>query len=173
MHYKYSDPDYDAYGIMFSCAKRAVQCCINLKYLHDSSYENPKDMMKELERYEKKGFRDYKIFERCDEILWNACAILDWRHIGDNIGNMLNVIEEVEHSLALCEEEYEEEQKELKDKFLNLENHPETFEVRGSKRGTTYLVNLEEGVCTCPSFKYNDYCKHLQKKKPKLAAKKK
>lgn len=36
-----------------------------------------------------------------------------------------------------------------------------TVEVQGS-RGQTYIVNLDEGTCTCPGFTFRGSCKHVQ-----------
>ncbi len=38
----------------------------------------------------------------------------------------------------------------------------EIFEVKSeSDEGKSYIVNLKERSCTCPSYKYKGFCKHI------------
>lgn len=161
MHSKYSDPEFDAYGKMFHTAKRAVQMCIDKRYFHNGSFENPKDMMKELLEYEKKGFKKRTVFERCDEILWNVCMIDDYVYANNMMGSMIDILDDINELL----DQHDMEKEELQEKIDDIANDPDTFEVSGSKRGTKYLVNLEQGICTCPGFKFRGECKHLHMRK--------
>ena len=161
--YKYSDPNYDAPGILYNLAERAVKICLRETY-HSTSFEHPKDLMKELKSYKGKDLNDPTIFDACDEILWNACAHLHYKFVGNEIGHMLNMSDEIEQSLSRHEERYERKTTDLE----NIQEDPDTFQVKGSKKGTSYFVNLEKGLCTCPAFKFRDDCKHIHmQKKPK------
>ncbi len=46
-------------------------------------------------------------------------------------------------------------------KDLVKKAEPVAVEVKGSK-GQTYLVNKDEGTCTCPGFTFRGACKHLE-----------
>jgi len=133
-----------------------------------TSFEHPKDLMKQLEEYSKKDLNDPEIFDACDEILWNACAHLDFKFVGSELGHMLNMSSAIEESLY-AEESYHEEKEKRKEQALkDIQKDPDTFEVKGSKKGTTYSVNLEKRLCTCPGFKFRNDCKHVNmEKKPK------
>jgi hypothetical protein len=39
---------------------------------------------------------------------------------------------------------------------------PDVVEVKGSKPGAVYLVNLKENTCTCPGYTYRGQCKHVK-----------
>jgi hypothetical protein len=166
-HFKYSDPEYDAPGITYDLALRAVKICL-YKGWSDSSYEDPKDMMKELKSYEGKDLNDRAILSNCDEILWNCCAITDDRHVCDNLGHMLNQYDDIESCLCHYEKGIERKEKEIEKGLEKIHKDPDTFEVKGSKKGTSYLVNIEKRLCTCPGFKFQRNCKHIHmEKKPK------
>jgi hypothetical protein len=164
--FKYSDPNYDAPRITYDLACRAVSVCL-LDTYHSTSFENPKDMMKELKEYKDKDLSDPQIFSNVDEILWNACAHLDMKFCGNDIGHMLNQSDLIE-DIIVGEEEAHKRILKLKEEGLkNIHKDPDTFTVEGSKKGTTYLVNLEKGLCTCLGFKYRSNCKHINmSKKP-------
>ena len=166
-NYKYSDPNYDAPRILYDLAVKAVKICLKMTYV-GTSFEHPKDLMKQLEEYSKKDLNDPEIFDACDEILWNACAHLDFKFVGSELGHMLNMSSAIEESLY-AEESYHEEKEKRKEQALkDIQKDPDTFEVKGSKKGTTYSVNLEKRLCTCPGFKFRNDCKHVNmEKKPK------
>lgn len=47
------------------------------------------------------------------------------------------------------------------DNPFNLEDNTSIKIVKGSK-GQSYKVNLDEGTCTCPGFRFRGECKHVQ-----------
>jgi len=43
-----------------------------------------------------------------------------------------------------------------------MEVESDLWEVESSTHsGETYIVDLREGSCTCPGFRFRGYCKHL------------
>jgi hypothetical protein len=165
--FKYSAPNYDAPRITYDLACRAVTICLRFTYA-STSFQDPKDMMKELKGYKDKDLSDPHIFANVDEILWNACAHLDMKFCGNDITNMLNQSELIEECIEAEEKSHESFLKQKEKSIKNMYEDPDTFEVKGSKKGTTYLVNLEKRLCTCPGFKYQNDCKHVNmEKKPK------
>jgi len=97
-HFRYSDPNYDAAGILLKEAKRAVEICLKTKR-SNSDFENPKEMMKDIKNIEERisagTITREIVIDRCDEILWNACVQIDIRYVADELGSLLNVINHI------------------------------------------------------------------------------
>lgn len=45
---------------------------------------------------------------------------------------------------------------------LQPEPEPDVVEVKGSKPGVVYYVNVKEKSCTCPGYTYRGKCKHVE-----------
>jgi hypothetical protein len=146
---------------------RAVKVCL-YKGWADSSFEDPKEMMKELKSYAGKDLSDPIILSNCDEVLWNCCAIMDCKFLCDHLGHMLNQYDKIVAELRVDEKNIEKKERSIEQGLKNMQKDPDTFEVKGSKKGTSYLVNLEKRLCTCPAFKFGRDCKHVKmEEKPK------
>lgn len=60
---------------------------------------------------------------------------------------------------------FEQVSNELFASSFNVFTPSNTKEVEGSK-GAKYVVNLDEGTCTCPGYTYRGTCKHVKELEP-------
>jgi hypothetical protein len=166
-HYKYADPNYDAPTILYNLTVRAVKMRLLSTGLNNLSPAE-KRMKQRIENLADKDWSDPVVFDALDDILWDSFVRNDSTTPFHYLGEMLIVSEEIDKFLSQEEEAYARKEKRQEKNLLDIEKDPDTFEVKGSKKGTSYFVNLELEVCTCPGFKFRSNCKHIHmKKKPK------
>ena len=166
--YQYADPSFDAPGTLHSLADRAVK--VFLKNYGHSLTPQHKSMVKEFEFLTTQDWSEPRVFEELDTILWEAL----FDSSGDDtsfpyLGYMLSYSEEIDEWLTNEEKEHACEEARVAKCLEDIEEDPDTFIVAGSKKGTSYLVNVELEVCTCPAFKFQRYCKHIHMERPKNA----
>ena len=164
--YQYADPSFDAPGTLHSLAERAVKVLLSNR-CHSLSSEQ-KNMVKEFEFLTTQDWSEPQVFDELDTILWEALFDGDETSF-PYLGYMLSYSEEIDEWLTKEEEQHAREEARVVKCLEDIEEDPDTFIVAGSKKGTSYLVNVELEVCTCPAFKFNRYCKHFRMERPKNA----
>jgi hypothetical protein len=164
--YQYADPSFDAPGTLHSLADRAVK--VFLKNKNHALIPKHKNMVKEFEYLTTQDWSEPQVFNELDTILWEALFDGDETSF-DYLGYMLSYSEEIDAWLTHEEEKHARKENRIVKFLEDIEKDPDTFIVPGSKKGTSYFVNVELEVCTCPAFKFNRHCKHINMERPKNA----
>ena len=164
--YQYADPSFDAPGTLHRLADRAVKVFIK-NYGHSLSAEQ-KNMVKEFEFLTTQDWSEPRTFRELDTVLWEALFEED-EPLFPHLGYMLSYSEEIDEWLTEEEGKQAREEERVVKCLQEIEEDPDTFIVAGSKKGTSYFVNVELEVCTCPGFHFKRYCKHIHMERPKNA----
>lgn len=165
--YQYADPNFDAPGTLHRLADRAVKLFQLSNRSHALTSEQ-KIMLQDFKHYSTQDWSDPKVFEELDTVLWEALFDGDETQF-PYLGYMLSYSEEIEEWLSSQEAKHARKEKRIEKLLEEIEADPDTFIVAGSKQGTSYFVNLELEVCTCPGFKFKRDCKHIHMERPKNA----
>jgi hypothetical protein len=160
---KHLESDFER--LMYKCAKRTVQMCLDNDLCRDGFEEYPpKEMMKKLNNFKVKGetraIRQMKVIYRLDDMIRDG-----W--FQDESEDYLDIINHQKPALSLMhvfDDVLCRHEKSMAENLEIIKNDPDTFEVKGSK-GDIYFVNKEEYFCTCLGFKYRNECKHLKQRR--------
>ncbi len=163
-NFRYSDPNYDALGVMMQLAKKALSLLRSDQFT-DNDFANPKWMRNDFQEIEDKlaaGTISKDVaLDHVDNILWNTCGHMDFRYAGNSLGDMLDWIDDISKDLIWYERFVNEREQDQHDFAEEMKAHPGTFQVKSSDRKTTYYVNIDKQYCSCPGFKNCRKCKHL------------